>query len=158
MNPKGRARIYCSGRAEGLGYNNRGTFLDIYESQVEWYLEQFVIPEDYQQIILEAHNKLQSAYDGDQTRVSLERRLTHLKNLYEWGDIDESEYRAKRDAIERELRALTPVQAIDENLDRFAHFLANVADAWKEATQEQRNELAHISGKIERQPLLSACT
>ena len=29
-----------------------------------------------------------------------------------------------------------------KNLDEVAHFLANMADAWKQATQEQRNKLA----------------
>jgi len=34
MSPKGRARIYCAGRAEGLGCKNKGTFLDIYEARL----------------------------------------------------------------------------------------------------------------------------
>jgi len=68
MSPKGRARIYCAGRAEGLGCTNKGTFLDVYEAQVLWYLENFVIPEDYQAKILEAHRKLQSAYDDRSKR------------------------------------------------------------------------------------------
>lgn len=59
-NPKGKPRVYCSGRAEGLDCSNRGTFLDIYESQIEWYLERFIIPEDYQTKILESHRKLES--------------------------------------------------------------------------------------------------
>ena len=30
------------------------------------------------------------------------------------------------------------------SLERLAHFLANVANAWREANQEQRNKLARI--------------
>jgi len=58
-NPKGRPRVYCASRAEGLGCDFSGTFLDVYESQIEWYLANFIIPEDYQKKIFEAHRKLE---------------------------------------------------------------------------------------------------
>jgi len=54
--PKGRQRVYCASRAEGLGCDFSGTFLDVCESQIEWYLANFIIPEDYQKKILEAHH------------------------------------------------------------------------------------------------------
>ena len=31
IRPKGRPRVYCAGRADGLGCTCRGTFLDVYE-------------------------------------------------------------------------------------------------------------------------------
>ena len=143
MSPKGRARIYCSGRAEGLGCNNRGTFLDIYESQIEWYLEQFVIPEDYQTKILDAHRKLESYYDDVSKRKEiLENRLVRLKELYKWGHISKEQYVAEFEEAQRELGKISPIEDDNKVLDRLAHFLANVADAWKEATQEQRNKIA----------------
>ncbi len=46
QNTKGRARIYCRSRAQGLRCSNRGTFLDVYEAQLEAFLSQLVIPED----------------------------------------------------------------------------------------------------------------
>ena len=61
-NPKGRPRVYCASRAEGLGCDFSGTFLGVYESQIEWYLANFTIPKDYQKKILEAHRKLEKAY------------------------------------------------------------------------------------------------
>jgi len=48
------------------------------------------------------------------------------------------------DAIERELRTLTPVEDRSKELDKLAKFLANVVDAWDEATQGQRNKLTKI--------------
>lgn len=143
MSPKGRARIYCAGRAEGLGCNNKGTFLDVYEAQIVWYLENFVIPEDYQARILEAHRRLQSAYDDtNRQKEALQTSLKRVKELYRWGHISKEEYLADYEDAQRELERLTPVEDKSELLDRLAHFLANVADAWKEATQEQRNKLA----------------
>ena len=53
-----------------------------------------------------------------------------------------SKYVVERDAINRELNALTPIKEQSETLDKLAQFLANVADAWDTANQEQRNKLA----------------
>ncbi len=61
--PKGRPRAYCASRAEGLGCDFSGTFLDVYGRQLIEYLSCFHIPEYYQHRILEVHRKLQSAYD-----------------------------------------------------------------------------------------------
>ncbi len=53
MSPSGRPRVYCAGRAKGdTDCDSRGTFLDIYESQIEWYLENFHIPDNYKEQIL----------------------------------------------------------------------------------------------------------
>ena len=143
--PKGRARIYCSGRAEGLDCNNRGTFLDVYEAQIKWCLENFVIPEDYQARILDAHRKLESVYDNtNEQKEALETSLKRLKELYRWGHISKEEYLADYEDAQRELGKLAPVEDKSKLLERLAHFLANVADAWKEATQEQRNKMANV--------------
>jgi site-specific DNA recombinase len=144
MSPKGRARIYCAGRAKGdRRCDCKGTFLDIYEAQIEWYLEHFHIPKDYQEKILEAHAKLQTAYSDKETqRAMLEKRLNRLKELYEWGDITKQEYRDKRQAMQWELKALIVPESEQQVLSKLAHFLANVADAWRTANQEQRNKLA----------------
>ncbi|GAI49288.1 unnamed protein product, partial [marine sediment metagenome] len=62
MNDRGKPRVYCNSRSQGLGCDFSATFLDVYETQIEWYLENFVIPEDYQKKILDAHRKLEAAY------------------------------------------------------------------------------------------------
>jgi DNA invertase Pin-like site-specific DNA recombinase len=140
---QGKPRIYCRGRAKGLQCNCKGTFLEIYEAQIHWYLENFVIPQDYREKILEAHRKLENAYnDTERCRAQLQNRLLRLQEQYEWSHITKDEYLDKHNQIRRELSALTPVEASSSNLDRLAHFLENVADAWKEATQEQRNKLS----------------
>jgi hypothetical protein len=143
-NPRGRARIYCASRVKGdIKCDCKGTFLDVYESQIEWYLERFEIPEDYQKKIMEAHAKLQAAYsDVEKEKASLERRLIRLKELYEWADIDKEEYQRKREALQRELRALGIPDNQEGVLSKLAHFLSHVADAWREANQEQRSKLA----------------
>ncbi len=47
-----KSRVYCSYRSESHCCDFSSTFLDIYESQIEWYLTDFVIPDDCQKKIL----------------------------------------------------------------------------------------------------------
>jgi len=86
---------------------------------------------------------LEAAYNNTaKRRATLENRLARIKELYEWGHKPKDEYLADYDAIQRELRALAAPDDKRKTLDKLAHFLGNVVDAWKEATQEQRNKLA----------------
>jgi len=144
MSLKGRARVYCAGRADGLGCTCRGTFLDVYEQQIRWYLEHFVIPEDYQERLIGAHKALRGAYDADATqrKASLQVRLKRLQEMYEWGHKARDEYLKDYDAIQRELASARPEEERGRELERLADFLQNVAEAWDVASQEHRNKLA----------------
>jgi hypothetical protein len=138
-----KPRLYCRGRAQGADCNCKGAFLEVYEAQIQWYLESFAIPKDYQEKILEAHRKLDRAYDdADRRRTQLQNRLGRIKDLYKWEHIDRDEYLREYDEIQRQLCALTPSEDDGDVLSKLADFLANVSDAWKEASQEQRNKLA----------------
>jgi site-specific DNA recombinase len=144
-NSKGKPRVYCGNKARGFDCTSKSTFLEVYEAQLQWYLESFVIPENYREKILEAHRKLQSAYeDTDKQRARLEAALERLGKRYDWGHITQDKYLAEYDEIQKQLRELAPAEDKAKNLDKLAHFLANVADAWKEGTQEQRNKLANV--------------
>jgi len=144
-NDKGRIKVYCSGRAQGGQCTCKGIFLDVYESQVEWYLDQFEIPDDYQQRILEWYTALGLDHkDAAKLRVKLDGRLRRTKDMYGWGDITEEEYRNQRDAINQELNEL-PIENQDERtLERFANVLKSVKTGWTEASQAQRNRLARV--------------
>ena len=143
QSPKKEVRTYCAGRAKGLGCDCKGTFLSVYEAQIRWYLENFTIPQDYQDKIIEAHRKLQSAYDDtEKHKAALESRLKRAKELYEWGHKSRDEYLADYEDIQKQLRLLSPMEVRDDHLGKLAQFLASVAEAWDEANQEQRNKLA----------------
>lgn len=102
----------------------------------------FVIPEDYQKRILEAHRKLEKAYsETEDHEKRLKASLKRLKEQYRWGHISQREYLKKYKETEAQLRQLAPGRNGQEELERLAHFLA---DAWREANQEQRNELARV--------------
>jgi len=44
--------------------------------------------------------------------------------------------------IQKQLRLLFPLEVRDNSLGKLAQFLSNVAGAWDEANQEQRNKIA----------------
>jgi len=138
----GKPRLGCYNRSKGWGCPQRSALLEVYEEQIKEYLKTFHIPEDYQLKILEAHRKLEGAYHNlDRERARWEAQLERMKDLYRWGDMSKEVYLKERQAVLKKLNALAPAQSQTQNLERLAHFLANVADAWKEATQEQRNKL-----------------
>jgi hypothetical protein len=138
----GKKRIMCASRIQGKGCQQKSALLEVYEAQIEAYLENFVIPEDYQDKILDAHRRLRAAYDDTQKRrAELEAQQERLKKQFRWGHIDENEYLAEWQIRERELKSLTPSADNSRVLERLAAFLKSVAQAWQEATQEQRNRL-----------------
>ena len=144
-NSNGKPRIYCGSKARGFDCRSKSTFLEVYEAQIQWYLETFIIPEDYREKILEAHHKLQSAYgDTDKQGARLEAMLEKLGKRYDWGHITQDKYLAEYNKIQKQLKQLAPAEDKVKNLDKFAHFLANVADAWKEGDREQRNRIANV--------------
>ena len=100
----------------------------------------FIIPEDYQEKILDYHRKLVNAYDDNESqRKQTEASLKRLKQQYRWGHIAEEEYLKEHKEMEYQLKQLLPTGAKDDELKHLAGFLANVADAWRTANQEQRN-------------------
>lgn len=143
--PRGKTRVYCASRAGGLGCDFSGTFLDVYERQIEWYLANFVIPDDYREKILDAHSKLRSAYDDlDDRQKHIEATLKRLKEQHRWGHISRDEYLKEYKETQLQLRQLSPIDSGGDELRRLAGFLASVADAWRLASQEQRNKLARV--------------
>jgi site-specific DNA recombinase len=138
----GKKRMMCASRSQGKGCQQKSALLEVYEPQIEEYLQNFQIPEDYQEKILDAHHKLKAAYDETQKlRAELQARLERNKRLFKWGDVSEQDYLAEKTRIQQELTALTPTESDSNVLERLASFLRNVACAWKEANQEQRNTL-----------------
>ena len=59
-----------------------------------------------------------------------------------WGHKSTAEYLGDYERIQKQLRLLSPLEIRDTVLEKLAHFLANVAEAWDQANQEQRNNIA----------------
>jgi len=140
----GKRRMFCYNRSKGWDCQQKSALLEVYECQIEKYLDNFHIPEDYQTRIMEAHKKLQNAYvDAQAERIRLIARLERIKKLYSWGDLKEEQYLKEKDDITKQLQLLTPPEEKSKVLDQLAEFLRNVSKAWKEADQDQRNRFSH---------------
>ena len=139
----GKRRMFCHNRNKGWECQQRSALLEVYEYQIDKYLENFHIPEDYQTRIIEAHRKLQDAYaDGQAERTKLIVRFERIKKLYSWGDLKEEEYLKEKDDINKELQLLTLPEEKSKVLEQLAEFLMNVSEAWKVADQEHRNGIS----------------
>ncbi len=140
---KGKPRLGCYNRSKGWDCSQKSALLEVYEEEIEEYLKTFHIPEDYQEKILEAHRKLEATYEHTgEEEARLKARFERVKDLYKWGDIAKEEYLKEREGIQRQLRAFTSTGSHAGVLGKLAEFLSNVAKAWREANQEQRNKLA----------------
>ena len=139
----GRVRLVCANRIKNRTCLQPSGYLDLYEEQLMEYFSSFHIPEDYQCRILEAHRKLQSAYDDiSKQKVVFERRLQRVRELYEWGHKSREEYWADYNMIQAQLQSLAPAEDQARGLERLALFLKDISEAWKQADQQQRNRLA----------------
>ncbi|MFC2002163.1 recombinase family protein [Chloroflexota bacterium] len=140
----GRRRVACYNRSKGWDCSQTSGYLDIYESQIRYYLKEFHIPEDYRDRIIKSHQKInESPSDNEIERANMESRLQRLKDLYSWGDITRDQYITERDKITERLHADISSKQQNEVLDKLADFLGDVSEAWDVASQEQRNRLCH---------------
>ena len=72
----------------------------------------------------------------------MERRLNQLSKQHEWEHISDEEYISRREEIVAELKGLPTDDPNEQVLKQLAGFLNNVVEAWRVASQEQRNKLA----------------
>ena len=137
------ARMVCNTRLKRGTCSQKSARVDLYEAQLQNYLEAFQIPEDYQQRLLKAQRQLTAAYDDSESRMRrLRGGLERLKELYKWGDKTREEYLAESREIEKELESLERPVDDGRTLEKLAQFLRDVPLAWQEATEQQRNRLA----------------
>jgi len=135
--------MLCYNRSKGWACSQKSALLEVYEYHIEQYLDTFHIPDDYQAKILQAHKKLQVAYeDSDKKQAKLKARLERLRKVFTWGDISEDQYLREKAKILETLRVLSPIENKSSVLKRLAELLRNVNKAWKDADQELRNRLA----------------
>ena len=137
------ARMVCNTRLKNGECDQKSARLDIYEEQLQGYLEAFHIPWDYREKLLEAQRKLLAAYDYvEKRRSQLRAAVARLQELYQWGHKSREEYLREHEELEREIGSLQPQEGQGAVLKKLATFLENVAQAWLDASEGQRNRLA----------------
>jgi hypothetical protein len=81
--------------------------------------------------------------EADALRARLEQRLSNVMRQYEWGDIDESAYRAKMTETRAELAALPEPDKV-VTFDGVARIVSSLVVAIDAATPEQLRELVRL--------------
>lgn len=135
----GRHRYYrCGGRLVGAckarlirADKAEATFAD-------WLEEGLKLPDDWREQIARSEVRQVVAEDRDKGK-RLEEQITRLRNLYQWGDIAESDY---RDQVSR-LKSEQAVIAMPDmsNLEKMADALTNLGAAWRSIPEDRRQEL-----------------
>lgn len=103
------------------------------------------LPPDYHAQIMSLYAlTLDGRADVERERRDLDQRLTRLKELNKWGDIEQVAYQLERDKLTEALASLRTADDQSAALERTAEYLADLPAAWEKATPAQRNELARV--------------
>ena len=143
MRNRGIARLVCNTRLKRGACTEKSARLSLYEDHLDGYLTALRIPKDKQAQLAKFQKDHADASDqAGHRRRELTGMRARVTDLYRWGDIDRSQYVKESQVIDQELESL-PEEAVDQaTLDKAAEYLGNVASAWGDAHQEQRNKLS----------------
>lgn len=115
----------------------------VYEDQLapqfERIVAQFRLPPDWQARVSELVNGNGKRAQRELDRRALTERLARIKKQFEWGDLTEQEYRAKRDEIQSALAACNPPSV--QVIINAAEYLQNIAQIWDAATPAERRDI-----------------
>jgi len=139
----GRKRLMCSNKIKRNGCESESAYLEVYEAQIEAFLEHFIIPDEYQGLILRTYQQQEAAADDIETkRRKLQGQAGRIRRLFVIGDITEREYMIEKAKVDTQLEGLSPHDCESTVLQGLADFLRDIPAAWRAARQDQRNALA----------------
>jgi len=85
---------------------------------------------------------MNSTYDLEKKKATLETQLVRIEELYQWGHKTKEKYFVEYAALQREIQLATTTEPKVDILEKLAKFLKDIVLAWQQASQEQRNRLA----------------
>jgi len=109
-------------------------------------IERFRLPPDWVDRAREELRRRLGAPKADlaeQRRTRLHARLTNLRKQFEWNDISETEYRAKKEDTQRQL-ALLPDDSKLVIFDRNRRVMSSLVENMDKASDEQKAKLANL--------------
>ena len=147
----GNHRARCQGRTQGNGCRQPSFHQSLIDDQLSFILSNFDVPYSQRERLVTLWRQGQRQH-GDATamRERVQKKLDRLKMLFVDGDLSQSEYRARKDAMTEELAKLpTSGDPGSDAGERLAAYLADVSKAWKVANPEERNRIARtLFGKV----------
>ncbi len=138
-----KPRAICYSRLQGFDCTQRSTFLEVYEQQVGGWLAGIDLPDDIvEQLLAHYAAEAMQVEDPAKERRRLEASLKRMGELYQWGDIERSDYIAERERIRERLRMLAPEPQRRRDIKRLVDRVALLRDTWTAANQLERNKIA----------------
>ena len=141
---KGAARYYCATRRKQHACDQPLAPADNIEAQIAAFIADFHPSQAIRDEILRrlAAPAMADTADLVRRRTALEERRRRLLDLYELGDLDPTDYLARRYAVDAELDSLAPGPAPD--LDGAQRVLEDFTRFWaEEPDPEPRRQLLH---------------
>ncbi len=103
------------------------------------------LDKNWKERVFAALNGDEQEKGSDEQRSKLERALENLRKQHTWGDVPDDEYCRERDALKRQLKAITMPRGPADlpNLERSAELLNNLPALWLHpgVTNARREEL-----------------
>ena len=134
--------MLCGLRIDKGGCRQPVARLPLLEDQMATYLKAIKLPEDYRQRMLASCRDMESETSIEADVAAVKSRLSRIRELYVWGDVEKTEYLAQSQELRAELARLNTRQAKPDHLGQVGKFLQDISLAWAAADQEQRNRLA----------------
>lgn len=102
---------------------------------------QLQLPEDWQEQVAEYANHVEERQDVEAQRRNVQVRMNKVRDLYEWGHIPATEYRAKYNALQQELSTLHVPEL--PGIIKAGEHLETLSLVWEDATDEERKALLY---------------
>ncbi len=134
-------RIYCYNSRQGRSRCESGGALDFYEKQLERYLSDLVIPDNYVEILVKAQSRERAERDILAERRRIQERIDRLNDVYYLGGMTREQYATKLKTLQNQLPLLEEHSNQEDRLRRLCEYLRNIPAAWASANQAQRNKL-----------------
>jgi DNA invertase Pin-like site-specific DNA recombinase len=136
----GYSRYYrCSARAGDHSCSAPFIRADEAEGAFAEWIGGLSLPADWREAIVATHEPDRG---GEEKRRRVTERLTRLRNLYSWGELDEAEYRAESTRGKAELAEI--VEPSSSSMGELAERLRDLGDRWASAAAEQQTAVARL--------------
>jgi hypothetical protein len=145
MHPRQKSRPHPPGRRNSQGCDQPLIRADVVEQQLVTFVADFKPDPKLRDEILRrlADTNTSETKETARKRAALEERLRRLRDLYELGDFERTEYLIRREAIQGELVELAPQPLPD--LSQAEHVLDDFSIFWRqEVDPEAKRQLLQL--------------
>lgn len=143
---RNRPRLFCNNKRQTGGCTAKSALMSGHEAQIGGHMATFTIPTDFRERLAARFGREEPVTDDTAARrKTIENRLSRIKEMYGWGDMERADYLAERERLQRELATLTAQdEGAHDQLGAFAELIGNIGQTWEEADSEQRNRMARL--------------